>query len=65
MAEGNGRATSDPAARKKVLKQVADEGVEFVHLWFTDIEGHLKGEAKGEHEGRKLFATLDLQRKEK
>jgi glutamine synthetase len=42
MAEGNGRATSDPAARKKVLKQVADEGVEFVHLWFTDIEGHLK-----------------------
>ena len=42
MAEGNGRAKSDPAARKEVLKRVTDEEVEFVHLWFTDIEGHLK-----------------------
>jgi glutamine synthetase len=42
MAGDNGRATSEPAARKDVLKRVADEGVEFVHLWFTDIEGHLK-----------------------
>jgi glutamine synthetase len=42
MAEDNGRATSEPAARKDVLKKVKDEGVEFVHLWFTDIEGHLK-----------------------
>ena len=42
MAEGNGRAKSDPAARKEVLERVKDEEVEFVHLWFTDIEGHLK-----------------------
>ena len=34
-----GRATSDPAARKEVLKRVKDEAVDFVHLWFTDIEG--------------------------
>src|ERR1700752_5047667 len=38
----NARATSDPAARKAVLKRLADEGVEFLLLWFTDIEGHLK-----------------------
>ena len=25
-----------------MLKRVKDEEVEFVHLWFTDIEGHLK-----------------------
>ena len=37
-----GRATSDPAARKDVLKRVKDEEIGFVHLWFTDIEGHLK-----------------------
>src|SRR5215204_2228774 len=36
------RATSDEAARKDVLKRIDDEGVEFVLLWFTDIEGHLK-----------------------
>jgi glutamine synthetase len=36
------RATSDPKARKEVLKRIDDEGVEFVLLWFTDIEGHLK-----------------------
>src|SRR5215203_3634027 len=29
----------------------------------TLIDGHLKGEAKGEHEGRTMKATLDLQRK--
>src|SRR6266498_1575249 len=36
------RATSDEAARKDVLKRIDDEGVEFVLLWFNDIEGHLK-----------------------
>src|SRR5919108_5058450 len=36
------RATSDPEARKEALKRIDDEGVEFVLLWFTDIEGHLK-----------------------
>ncbi len=37
-----GRATSDPKDRKKVLDAVNEQGVKFVHLWFTDIEGHLK-----------------------
>jgi glutamine synthetase len=40
-----GRATSDPAARREVLKRVEDEQIRFVHLWFTDIEGHLKSVA--------------------
>src|SRR5689334_18447557 len=40
--ETKDRATSDPEARKDALKQMQDEGVEFVLLWFTDIEGHLK-----------------------
>jgi glutamine synthetase len=42
MVETKKRATSDPARRKEVLKRIADEGVEFLLLWFTDIEGHLK-----------------------
>jgi glutamine synthetase len=42
MVERKSRATSDPGARQRVLKRVQDEHVEFVHLWFTDIEGHLK-----------------------
>src|SRR5215210_7434142 len=37
-----GRATSDPENRRDVSRRVEAEGVEFVHLWFTDIEGHLK-----------------------
>jgi glutamine synthetase len=37
-----GRATSDPKDRKKVLDAVKDQDVKFIHLWFTDIEGHLK-----------------------
>jgi glutamine synthetase len=37
-----GRATSEPAARREVMRRVADENVRFVHLWFTDLEGHLK-----------------------
>ena len=36
------RATSDPAARKNVLKQIHDSGIDDVLLWFTDLEGHLK-----------------------
>jgi glutamine synthetase len=36
------RATSKPADRKRVLHQVQEEGVEFILLWFTDLEGHLK-----------------------
>src|SRR5213079_3180281 len=33
---------SDPGARKDVLKQIAERGIEDVLLWFTDLEGHLK-----------------------
>src|SRR4051812_18290738 len=42
MIESKHRATSDPDARKKVLKEIEKEGVEYVLFWFTDIEGHLK-----------------------
>src|SRR3954466_2340978 len=42
MIESKDRATSDPAARKDVMKQMEEEGVEYVLFWFTDIEGHLK-----------------------
>src|SRR6476660_2875886 len=36
------RATSDVEVRKEVLRRIDDEGIEFILLWFTDIEGHLK-----------------------
>src|SRR5580765_1727632 len=42
MVETVDRATSDPALRADVLKRIEDEKVDFVLLWFTDIEGHLK-----------------------
>jgi glutamine synthetase len=42
MIESRDRATSDPEARKKVMRQMEAEGVEYVLFWFTDIEGHLK-----------------------
>src|ERR671935_52152 len=42
MVERKSRATSDPTLRQEVLRRVQDERVEFIHLWFTDIEGHLK-----------------------
>src|SRR5881392_577095 len=42
MIESKDRATSDPAARKQVLKQMEKDGIEYVLFWFTDIEGHLK-----------------------
>ena len=42
MIESKDRATSDPEARKTVLKRIEKEGVEYVLFWFTDIEGHLK-----------------------
>ena len=47
------RATSDEKSRKDVLKRIGDEGVEFVLLWFNDLEGHLKSFAitPGEVEG--------------
>src|SRR5687767_15680683 len=37
-----GRATSDPLERKQVLERVQQENVRYIHLWFTDLEGHLK-----------------------
>src|SRR5499425_860968 len=42
QVEARTRATSRVEDRQHVLEQVRGEGVEFVLLWFTDIEGHLK-----------------------
>ena len=42
MIESRHRATSDPAARKQVLKQIDEQKVAYVLFWFTDLEGHLK-----------------------
>jgi glutamine synthetase len=42
QVESRARATSDPEARREVLSRMQDERVDFVLLWFTDIEGHLK-----------------------
>src|SRR5262245_55892624 len=36
------RATSDPAERQQVLERIREENVDFLLLWFTDLEGHLK-----------------------
>jgi glutamine synthetase len=40
--ETRNRATSSEEARKEVLERVEKEKAEFVLLWFTDLEGHLK-----------------------
>ena len=42
QVESKNRATSYPALRKDVLKQVEKDKIEDVLLWFTDLEGHLK-----------------------
>jgi glutamine synthetase len=42
QVESENRATSDPDARKQVLKEIEARGIEDVLLWFTDVEGHLK-----------------------
>jgi glutamine synthetase len=42
QVESRDRATSDPEARKEVLKQIEQQAIEDVLLWFTDLEGHLK-----------------------
>jgi glutamine synthetase len=42
QVESRARATSEIEDRKRVLKRIKDEGVEFLLLWFTDLEGHLK-----------------------
>jgi glutamine synthetase len=42
QVETRNRATSSEESRKDVLKRVDKEKVEFVLLWFNDLEGHLK-----------------------
>ena len=42
QVETRNRATSSEESRKRVLGRIEKEGIEFVLLWFTDIEGHLK-----------------------
>jgi glutamine synthetase len=42
QVESRPRATSEVEDRRKVLDRIQDEGVEFLLLWFTDLEGHLK-----------------------
>src|SRR5919201_850027 len=42
MIESRNRATSAPEARRDVLQQMREQGVAYLLLWFTDIEGHLK-----------------------
>src|SRR5262250_633964 len=42
QVEPKNRATSSEETRKEVRARIEQEGVEFVLLWFTDIEGHLK-----------------------
>jgi glutamine synthetase len=42
QVESRTRATSKVEDRQRVLEAVREEGVEFILLWFTDIEGHLK-----------------------
>src|SRR5215831_7230135 len=42
MIESRARATSDPEARREVLARVDEAKVDYILLWFTDLEGHLK-----------------------
>src|SRR3954467_11613618 len=42
QVETRNRATSSEEARRDVLARVEQEKVEYVLLWFTDLEGHLK-----------------------
>src|SRR5947207_11221819 len=42
QVESRTRATSKVEDRQRVLERVREEGVEFILLWFTDIEGHLR-----------------------
>src|SRR5881296_4270342 len=42
QVETRNRATSSEESRKRVHGRIEKEGVEFVLLWFSDIEGHLK-----------------------
>ena len=50
QVETRNRATSNEDSRKEVLRRVEKEKAEFVLLWFTDLEGHLKSFAITPHE---------------
>jgi glutamine synthetase len=42
VVESRSRATSSGEARKDVLRQIEEQKIDDVLLWFTDLEGHLK-----------------------
>ncbi len=42
VVESRSRATSSEEARKDVLRQIKEQGIDDLLLWFTDLEGHLK-----------------------
>src|SRR5438876_12431131 len=42
QVESKNRATSSEEARKDAREKIKADGVEFLLLWFTDLEGHLK-----------------------
>jgi glutamine synthetase len=52
MATAAKTSKTDP---KEVLKQVEDDGIEFIRFWFTDIEGQLKSFAVGKEELEDAF----------
>ncbi|MFL5944093.1 MAG: glutamine synthetase family protein [Gaiellaceae bacterium] len=56
QVETRNRATSREETRKEVRARIEQESVEFVLLWFTDIEGHLKSFAVTPSE---ISAALD------
>src|SRR6266852_3710074 len=56
QVETRNRATSSEESRKRVYGRIENEGIEFVLLWFTDIEGHLKSFAVTP---REIEAALD------
>jgi glutamine synthetase len=56
QVETRNRATSSEESRKRVHGRIEKEGIEFVLLWFTDIEGHLKSFAVTPSE---IAAALD------
>src|SRR5713226_1038929 len=56
QVETQNRATSSEDSRKRVHGRIEKEGIEFVLLWFTDIEGHLKSFAVTPSE---IAAALD------
>jgi glutamine synthetase len=52
MATAAKTSKTDP---KEVLKQVEEDGIEFIRFWFTDIEGQLKSFAVGKEELEDAF----------